>query len=50
MAGDALVEAQFAEDAEGEGEAALEVFALFVLVAEFGWGGEFLGLDFDAVL
>lgn len=32
----ALVEAVFAEDAEGGGEAAFEVFALFVLVGECG--------------
>jgi len=37
VARDALVEAVFAEDAEGSGEPAFEVFALFVLVGE-GWG------------
>jgi hypothetical protein len=37
VAGDALVEAVFAEDAEGGGQAAFEVFTLFVLVGE-GWG------------
>jgi hypothetical protein len=33
----AFVEAVFAEDPEGGGQAAFEVFALFVLVGE-GWG------------
>jgi hypothetical protein len=37
VAGDAFVEAVFAEDAEGGGQAAFEVFALFVFVGE-GWG------------
>ena len=41
VAGHAFVKAQFAEDAEGEREAAFEVFALGVLVLEFGRGGEF---------
>lgn len=36
MAGDTFVEAIFAEDAEGRGESALEVFALLVLVLELG--------------
>lgn len=40
VAGDALVEAVLAEDAEGEGEAALEVVALGVLVGEGGGFGE----------
>ena len=40
----AFVEAQFAENAEGEREAALEVFAFFVFVLEFGWGRELLHL------
>jgi hypothetical protein len=35
--GDALVEAVFAEDAEGGGEAAFEVVAFGVFVGE-GWG------------
>lgn len=46
VAGDAFVEAVFAEDAQGGGEAALEVFALFVFVGEFGGAGEFGHLHF----
>ena len=50
VSGDAFVETVFAEDAQGGGEAALEVFALFVFVGEFGGAGEFeqfdLGLGF----
>ena len=41
MAGDAFVVAEFAEDAEGEGEAAFEVGAFGVFVGEGGGGGEF---------
>ncbi len=51
--GDAFVVAKFAEDAEGEGEAAFQIGALGVFVREGGWGGEFyhlrrsgLGVDF----
>jgi hypothetical protein len=36
VAGDAFVEAVFAEDAEGGGQTAFEIFAFFVLVGE-GW-------------
>jgi len=43
VAGDTFVEAVFAEDAEGGGEAAFEVFALFVLVGE-GWGSGWMWL------
>jgi hypothetical protein len=37
--GYAFVEAVFAEDTEGGGEAAFEVVALFVLVGEGWWSG-----------
>lgn len=37
MSCDALVEAVLAEDAEGGGQAAFEVFTLFVLVGEGWW-------------
>lgn len=46
MAGDTFIKAVFAEDVQGGGEAALEVFTLFVLVGEFGGAGEFEHLDF----
>lgn len=47
MAGDALVEAVFAEDAEGGGEAAFEVVAFGVFVGE-GWrAGEVLACCFE---
>jgi len=47
VAGDALVEAVFAEDAEGGGEAAFEVVAFGVFVGE-GWGaGEVLACCFE---
>ena len=39
--GDAFVIAEFAEDAEGKGKAAFEVFSFLVLVGEGGWRGEF---------
>lgn len=46
----AFVEAVFAEDAQGGGEPPFEVFALFVLVGEFGGAGEsghlYFGLSF----
>jgi len=32
-----FVESIFAKDAEGGGQAAFEVFALFIRVVEFGW-------------
>lgn len=38
--GDAFVEAVFAEDAEGGGQPAFEVFTLFVLVGEGWWSGK----------
>jgi hypothetical protein len=46
VAGDAFVKAVFAEDAEGGGQAAFEVFALLVLVGE-GWGS---GLEREVLL
>jgi len=47
VAGDALVEAVLAEDAEGGGEAAFEVVAFGVFVGE-GWGaGEVLVCCFE---
>lgn len=50
VARDALVVAQFAEDAEGEREAAFQVCALFVLVGEAWGGGKFLQLDLCVAL
>jgi len=46
VAGDAFVEAVFAEDAEGGGQAAFEVFALFVLVGEGWWSWSVSWVDF----
>lgn len=45
MPGDAFVEAVFTEDAEGGGEPAFEVFALFVFVCEgwWSWGAVLVG-------
>lgn len=40
MPGHAFIVAKFAEDAEGKGQAAFEVFPLLVFVCEGGWAGE----------
>lgn len=37
MACDALIKAVFTKDSEGSGQAAFEVFALFVLIGELWW-------------
>ena len=50
MTCDAFIEAQFAEDAEGEGQSAFEVLALFELVVEFGRSGELSGVGLSRCL